>query len=101
MLMGSVQPPRRVGVPVLDLGRDENGLAVTDHAQHGDPIEQFAADIAGTRQPRGSCFLDQLGNPPMFEMILHAPGPLRIGRAGTFAERNFWPADLEREAATT
>ena len=47
---------------MLDLGRNEVGLAVSDHAEHGNPIEQFAADIASLSQPRGSRFLDQVVN---------------------------------------
>ena len=74
-------------MPVLDLGCNEGRLAVPNHAEHRDPVEQLAADIAGAGKPRRAGFLDQVADPPMFEVILHALDPLRIGSAGALAGR--------------
>ena len=70
---------------MFDLGRDENRLAVTDHSQHGDPIEQFAADIAGTRQSRRSGFLDQLADPQWAQRV---QDHLEQGRIGELIEES-------------
>ena len=84
---------------MLDLGRNKCRPAAADCAQHGDPIEQLAADIAGARQSWGGGFLDQLGDAPVLEVIVHAPRPFRIGSSGAFTGRDSRSADLEREAA--
>ena len=45
--MPSIPPPHAVGVAVLHLRRHVGRLAVADGAEHGDPVQQLAADIAG------------------------------------------------------
>src|SRR5712692_1770774 len=76
VLIASIQPPGRIGVAVADLRRNEDRLAVADHAQHGDPVEQLAADIAGAGKPRTRRLLDQLADAGVLEVILHALAPL-------------------------
>src|SRR5579862_1570131 len=43
----SIPPPHAVGVAVLHLRRHIGRLAVADGAEHGNPVQQLAADIAG------------------------------------------------------
>src|SRR5256885_17164724 len=101
MLMArlSIQAPGRIGMSMIGLGRDENRLAATDRAQHGDPVEQLTADIAGLREPGRRRLRDESADAGLLKMVLHAFGPFRVGRTGALAQRDAGTADLERAAA--
>src|ERR1700734_169296 len=71
----SLPPPDTVGVAVLHLRRDVIRLAVADGAEHGYPVQQFAADIAGFEQLMLRRFGDQPIDLLLFERFDHAHRP--------------------------
>src|SRR4051812_26134314 len=77
----SIPTPDAVGVAVLHLWCDRVRLAVADRAQHRDPVQQFAADIAGLEHLVLRRFLDECVDLLAFEQFDHPRTPIRIGHA--------------------
>src|SRR3954447_23334051 len=90
----SIPAPDAVGVAVLHLRRDIIGFAIADRAQHGDPVQQFAADVAGLQHLVLRRFLDQRVDLLAFQQLDDAGYPFRIRHAVGTAGCHARAADL-------
>ena len=80
----SIPAPHAVGVAVLHLRRDIGRLAVADGAEHGDPVQQLAADIAGLEHAMLRRLGDQCVDLLLFQQLDDARRP---SGSGTPSER--------------
>src|SRR5262245_1107219 len=96
---GSAPAPGGVGVALLHLRGDEFRPPLADRTEHGDPVEQLAADIARAQELR----LDRLGDEgfrrALLEELADSFRPVGIGHAVRLAGRDARAEHLEREAA--
>src|SRR5262249_24490722 len=65
-------------------------------AHHGDPIEDFAGNVAGTAEPSRRCRVDQLGDAVLLEMLVDAFYPARIWNPDKQTRRDLGAVDVER-----
>ncbi len=86
-------------MPLLHLRRDECRARLADHAQHGDPVEQLAGDIAGAQHLLLRRFVQQGRDRGRLQQRADAPRPIGLGNAIGSPGRNTRAEDLEREAA--
>src|SRR5207302_2424300 len=88
-----------VGVAVADFGFEEARLAIADDAQHGDPVQELAAYVAGAGHALAGGGFEQIVDFAAAEEIEDGGGPAGIGCAGILAARSEMSADIQRPAA--
>src|SRR5215831_9654999 len=77
----SIPAPDPVGVSVLHLRGDIVRLAITNRTQHSDPVQEFAADVAGLQQLVLSGFGDKPIDLLLLEIVDDAHRPVRVRHA--------------------
>src|SRR4029078_9379567 len=95
----SIPPPYAARMAFLHLRCDSVRLAVADGAEHRDPVQQLAADIAGLQHLVLRRLLEQRVDLLVFHQLDHPRAPGRIGHAVGPARRHARAADLQGEAA--
>src|SRR5215831_18910697 len=65
-------------------------------AHHGDPIEDFAGNIAGAAEPSRGCLIDQIGDPVVLEMLVDTFDPARVWNSDKQTGRDLSTVDVER-----
>ena len=76
---------------MLDFALDEARLALANDAEHGDPVEQFAPDIAGALHAHGSRLFEKIVDVRMPQEVLDAPRPFLIWRTRNASCGTFGP----------
>src|SRR4029078_5051345 len=91
----SVPPPHAVGMAVLHLWRHVVRLAVADGAEQSDPVQQFAADVAGLQHLMLRRLLDEGVDLLAFQELDDARAPIRVRHAVGAARRHAGCAALQ------
>src|SRR5580693_9499189 len=91
--------PRGVRMTVIDLLLEYVRRPGADGAEHGYPVQQFPADVAGLPHPGRGRLRDELGGLPGPQPAGDVRAPLGVGDAGDRVVGDTRAADLQGEAA--